>query len=160
MSIENLAWVLPRPRKHKYKGGFPLHFEKKLLRLYGNPDKVLHPFGGHAECGVRCDVRPEVNPDYLCDAHAMPFEDESFDFVILDPPYSDLESKEIYGTGKLHPRKYVKEAVRVLKTGGYIAIYHKYMFPRPDGTQYDRRIFVGLRVSHTPRICCIFKKNG
>jgi len=38
-TIENIVWILPRPRrKNKYKGGFPAHFEKKLFELYGfNP---------------------------------------------------------------------------------------------------------------------------
>ena len=33
--IPTECWVLPRPRKDYYVGGFPLHFEKKLWRLLG-----------------------------------------------------------------------------------------------------------------------------
>jgi hypothetical protein len=43
--IETLTWILPRPRTNpSYKGGFPRHFEVKLMRLYNMPDLVLHPF--------------------------------------------------------------------------------------------------------------------
>lgn len=31
--IPTEIWVLPRPRKNKYKGGFPLHFEKKVVEV-------------------------------------------------------------------------------------------------------------------------------
>ena len=168
MPIENIVWILPRPRKSKYPGGFPLHFEKKLLRLYDNPKLILHPFGGHAEFGIRCDIRTShelkdgrvipINPDVVCDAHNLPFSNNTFDFVIVDPPYSNEESAEMYKTGKLFPSKYVVESVRVCKPGGYIALYHKVMLPRPKGTFYDRRVFVGTRNWHKPRICCIFRK--
>ena len=57
MTVPTETWVLPRPRKVRYKGGFPLHFEKKLWRLLGEPVSVLHPFGGKAEIGVRVDER-------------------------------------------------------------------------------------------------------
>ena len=103
MSIPNYAWVLPRPRRDDYKGSWPLHFEIKLLRLLGidpKAHKILHPFGGKAEYGVRVDQNPEVNPDYLGDAHNLDmFQDNTFDIVICDPPYNDDLSKSLYGAG-------------------------------------------------------------
>ena len=86
--VENIAWVLPRPAKSRYRGAFPLHFEKKLLQLYDMPALVLQPFGGKAEYGLRCDINPEVVPDTVCDAHALPFADNSIDFLLVYPPYS------------------------------------------------------------------------
>jgi 16S rRNA G966 N2-methylase RsmD len=119
--IETLAWVLPRPSKSKYIGSFPLHFERKLLNLLEMNEKthkILHPFGGKAEFGVRCDLNPDVKPDYLCNAHELPFGDNEFDLVVLDPPYSDELSNSLYGTGKLSFKKYTMEAVRVCKPNG------------------------------------------
>lgn len=158
MSTENLAWVLPRPARSKYKGAFPLHFETKLRRLYESPALVLQPFGGKAEWGIRCDVNFSVKPRVVCDAHALPFADNSIDFVLVDPPYSNEESQEIYGTKKLKPMTYIKEASRVCKPLGHIALYHKLMLPRPPQTVFSRRIFVGTRVWHLPRICGVFQK--
>ena len=162
MPIENLTWCLPRPRrKDKYPGGFPLHFEKKLLELYDWPEKVLHPFGGMAEYGDRVDINPEVNPTWVGDAHNMDWiSDNTYDMVILDPPYNDEQSKKLYGTGKIKYKEYIREGVRVCKPGGFIAVYHWVMTPRPAGTSYHRRIVLLTRIWHRPRVCCIFQKEN
>lgn len=161
MPIENLTWCLPRPRrKDKYPGGFPLHFEKKLLELYEWPEKVLHPFGGMAEYGDRVDINPEVNPTWVGDAHDMDWiPDNTYDIVILDPPYDNEQSKKLYGTGKIKYKDYIREGVRVCKPGGFIAVYHWVMTPRPAGTSYHRRIVLLTRIWHRPRVCCIFQKE-
>lgn len=159
--IESLAWVLPRPRKTKYKGGFPLHFEKKLmeeLNIDPNRHKILHPFGGHAEYGVRVDINPEVKPDVVADAHKLPFGKGSFDLVVLDPPYSDKYSKELYNTGKLYFGRYTAEAVRVCKSRGYIVMYHYLATPRLEGTQLVKRIFLETRTWHKLRCVHIYQK--
>lgn len=159
MAVENLVWILPRPRRDKFRGGFPLHFEKKLLRLYGSPKIVLHPFGGKAEYGWRIDVNPDVEPDIVADAHQLPIRDNSIDMIILDPPYSEEYSKEIFGTGKVRYWTYIREAVRVCKPGGYIAMYHLYEPGLPKGVRWSRRIFVGTRKWHKPRVCCVWQKE-
>ena len=66
MTIPIETWWLPRPSKSKYKGSFPLHFEAKLFRLYPSY-RILQPFGGKATQGERCDINPDVKPDYICD---------------------------------------------------------------------------------------------
>lgn len=162
--IDTLVWVLPRPRiKNYYKGAFPLHFEKKLLRLYGIDenvaDGVLHPFGGRAEYGKRCDLNPDVSPDYVCDAHSLPFEDESWNFIIFDPPYSNEESMKLYGMPPIHLKKAISESVRVLKRRGFIALYHRLWLPKPSGCEYHRRIMVSPGQWHETRICHVFQKN-
>ena len=165
MPIENICWVLPRPRPDYYKGSWPLHFGKKLTwELFGRPTPdpqplILNPFGGKSEVGIRCDVNPEAEPDIYADAHNLPFNDDLFDAVYLDPPYNDEYSKELYNTGKVVYKQFSKEAVRVCKPGGYVVSYHMRMTPRPAGTTYFKRIFVGTRIWHTPRIACIFKKD-
>jgi hypothetical protein len=167
MTVPLVTWWLPRPKPDRYKGGFPLWFEEKLLTLYGfdykNEDlsnRVLQMFAGMTKYGYRVDINPEVRPDMICDCHDLPLEwTDKFDMVILDPPYSDEESEELYGTKKLHPMKYLDEAVRVTKPNGYIVAYHKLKLPRPEGTIHHRIICVINRTWHQPRICCIFKKG-
>lgn len=175
--VETLAWTLPRPRKGRYiKGGFPLHFEKNLLELYGfslaehytangrqlsllpGGGRILHPFGGLAEYGIRLDVNADLRPHVQGDAHYLPFKSDRFDMVVVDPPYSDQLSRTIYGTGRLRYYTYVDEAVRVCKPGGYIALYHVVMLPRPKGTAYDRRVYMGIRTWHRLRCVSIFRK--
>ena len=150
-------WYLPRPNGTKYPGGFPLHFEKRLFQIY-KPAMILQPFGGKAEKGLRVDINPEVGPDIIADAGFLPFKDESFDFVLCDPPYSTDLSGRLYKTGPVNEGKYIKEAVRVCKFGGYICLYHWVMPPRPKGTRYDRLIVIVTRIRHHARFCAVFQR--
>ena len=160
MTVPNEVWILPRPRKDYYKGSTPLHFEQKLNKFLGHPAAVLHPFGGKAEIGLRIDINPEVNPDIVADAHNLPFKDNSFDLVFCDPPYNEKYAKNLYGCKiSVKYKKYISEAVRVCKPNGFVASYHWAITPRPEGTSYFGRIFIGGRVWHRPRVCCIYRKD-
>ena len=162
--IESIAWVLPRPNKSKYIGSFPLHFERKLLNILGLNEvehKILHPFGGKAEFGTRVDINPEVGPDYVGDAHSLTmFGDNTFDLVILDPPYSEEYSRRLYNTGKLKFKTYTAEAVRVCKEGGYVVMYHYLATPRIENTILVKRIFLETRVWHKLRCIHIHQKRS
>lgn len=162
--IKTIGWCLPRPAKSKYIGAFPLHFESKLFKELGlDPTKIkiLHPFGGKAIYGIRCDIKSEVNPDVICDAHNLPFEDESFDVVILDPPYSEDYSKRLYQTDKIKLKfgKYTKEAVRVCKEDGYVVMFHEKACPTIPGTLLVLRVLIETRVWHKARIVHVHKKT-
>lgn len=159
--IPTETWVLPRPRKDAYVGGFPLHFERRLWEVMGRPEKVLHPFGGLAEIGDTVDLNPTVSPTWVGDAHDLHWiPDDSYDLVILDPPYSNEDSEMLYGTGKLRPMKFKAEAVRVCKVGGHVAVYHRVQPKRLTGTRLVRRIVVLTRTNHAPRVCFVFEKLG
>ena len=157
--IPSLVWTLPRPPKSKYKGGFPLHFEQNLVQLLGYPERILHPFGGMAEIGTRVDLLPELEPDVVADAHDLPFEDGSFDLVVLDPPYSDEEARELYGTPPLRPGVYTAEAVRVLREGGWLVVYGDREPRRPPRCNHTMRIVVVLRPGHRTRTAMVFQKR-
>ena len=157
--LSTITWTLPRPAKSKYKGAFPLYFEANLLQLLGWPDQVLQPFGGMAEYGTRVDIRPEVNPDVLGDAHELPFPDGSFDCTILDPPYSDGRGDEMYETAPLNPSVYIAEAVRVTREGGYVVLYGEREPRRPARCNHMLRIVVNLRPGHSPRVRMVFQKR-
>ena len=161
MTVPTEVWVLPRPRKDCYVGSFPLHFEKKLWRLLGCPEKVLHPFGGLAEIGDWVDLNETTAPTWVGDAHDLHFiEDETYDLVILDPPFSNEEAETLYDTPPLRWNVFVNEAVRVCKTGGMVAIYHRLQPPRPEGTRLIQRVVVLTRTWHSARICFVFKKGA
>lgn len=157
--IPTIVWTLPRPPASRYKGGFPLYFEQNLVQLLGYPEKILHPFGGMAEFGTRVDLNADLNPDVIADAHDLPFEDGSFDCVILDPPYSDEEADTIYKTPPLRPSVYTREAVRVLKEGGWLVVYTDKEPARPPRCNHTLRIVVVLRPHHRARICGVFQKR-
>jgi hypothetical protein len=166
--IPTVAWVLPRPRPDCYVGSFPLHFEQKLVRVVtelqagyraGTP-RTLHPFGGLAEIGDRVDLNPTTTPTWVGDAHDLSFiPDETYDLTVLDPPYSDEEAEWLYSTPPLRPAVFTAEAVRVTRTGGHVAVYHRAQPKRPEGTRLVYRIVVLTRTGHAPRICFIFEKG-
>lgn len=150
-------WFLPRPNGSKYPGSFPLHFEKRLFQTY-KPYLILQPFGGKSGYGIKMDINPQVAPDIVGNAHNLPFPNNTFDFVLCDPPYSADLSGRLYKTGPVKDSLYTREAVRVCKVGGYIGLYHWVMQPRPKGTRYDRVVVIITRVGHHARFCCVFQK--
>ena len=86
--------------------------------------------------------------------------DNSYDLVILDPPYNDEQAKQLYGLNvKLRYGTYMREAIRVTRPGGYVAMYHWVMTPRPNGCKFAKRVVILTRVWHRPRVCCVFQKK-
>lgn len=138
-----------------------MYFEKKLIEfLQLMPgSKILHPFGGMAEYGIRCDINAEVNPDFVCDAQALPFEDNTFDLVICDPPYTKDLAKKIYNCSGPKFGKWSKEAVRVCREFGFICLYHWVMMPRLPGTALRTRVIILQRTWGRPRVATILQKN-
>lgn len=65
---------------------FPKEVED-LLVAETKGESVLHLFGGMASWGTRLDADPQTRPTVLGNAFYPPFGCESFDHVILDPPY-------------------------------------------------------------------------
>jgi hypothetical protein len=55
---------------------------------------VLHLFGGQATFGTRLDIDPTTHPDVQGDAWLPPFGKDTFDVVVLDPPYFRLNQQE------------------------------------------------------------------
>lgn len=167
---KNIAWFLPRPKPDRYKGGMPLYAEEWLLDLardiLGKKDvKILNLFCGMNKQGLRIDINPNVNPDWVSDAHdfvePLNLSDNYFDVILADPPYSDEESKELYGTGKLNYTKWTSQCDKVLRSGGLLIVYHKYVMPNPNPDKYEvvKRVFIGNRTYHLPRVAIYFKKK-
>ena len=164
---KNLAWYLPRPKPDHYKGGMPLYAEEWLLELAkdllnNSEPEILNLFCGMNKYGYRVDIKLEVNPDLMCDAHELTKHlDKTFDVILADPPYSDSESKEIYGTPKLNYRKWTYEATKLLRPNGLLIVYHKYVMPNPNPEVYivEKRVFIGNRTYHLPRVAVYFRKK-
>jgi hypothetical protein len=55
-----------------------------------------------------------------------PFPDESFVWAMADPPYSKEYAESLYGVGKHYPTpgSILKEACRVLMSGGRVGLLH------------------------------------
>jgi hypothetical protein len=164
---KNIAWFLPRPKPDKYKGGMPLYAEEWLLELardlLENPDAtILNLFCGMNKQGVRVDINPDVEPDYVHDAHNISeVIQDTFDIVLADPPYSDGEAQELYGTPPLVYKKWSSEATKLLRPGGLFIVYHKYVMPNPNPEIYkvEKRVFIGNRTYHLPRVAIFFRRE-
>ena len=170
---KNIAWYLPRPKRDHYKGGMPLYVEEWLLQLArellggsegdGNMPAILNLFCGMNKYGYRIDIKPEVKPNVLADAHdfADKICNKRFKVILADPPYSDEEAKELYGTPKLKYKKWTAECDKVLESGGLLIVYHKYVVPNPNPEKYEvvKRVFIGSRTWHLPRVAIFFRKR-
>jgi len=122
----------PKPAVHFVAmpdgGGYPKGFVEWAYDLMGvtDPERVLHLCSGSMRTGVRVDLRPEMEPTVVCDCRNTPFEDESFDWILADPPYSEDYATNLYGTGKNYPKpgQIAKEAARLLRPGGHFGLLH------------------------------------
>ena len=108
----------------KYPGKFPNGFIKWIKEMDWWGDKRVYLCSGPVddEQAIRVDVRPEVNPTHLEDARHTSLENESADFVLIDPPYTKDLADKYYGTGKQWSwiNAFTKEAARIVRTGGLI----------------------------------------
>lgn len=163
---KNIAWYLPRPRPDHYKGGMPLYCEDWLIDLAKailnnkNPE-ILNLFSGMCKHGIKVDINSDVNPDYICDVHNLTdYLNKDFDIILADPPYSNDESIILYGTGKLKYKKWTSEMNKLLRIGGLFIIYHKLIMPNPNPDKYRvvKRVFVGNRIWHLPRVAIYYRK--
>ncbi|MEZ5980437.1 MAG: DNA methyltransferase [Planctomycetota bacterium] len=145
----------------RYEGRTPSYVVWNLLERYTRPgDLVVDPFCGGGttidvardmERAVRgFDVRPWRDDIENADARALPLEDESVDFVFMDPPYSThIEySDDPRCIGKLDAFEATyfeamdavfAEAERVLRDRRYLAVY-------TSDTYKKRRGFVPIGV--------------
>ena len=164
---KNIAWYLPRPKPDRYRGGMPLHAEGWLLDLardiLGTPEaRVLNLFCGMNTQGYRVDIRTEVKPDLVADVHKLTdYLSQEFDIILADPPYSNEEAKELYDTPKLNYKAWTSEATKLLSVGGLLIVYHKYVMPNPNPEIYQviKRVFIGNRIYHIPRVAIYFVKK-
>jgi len=171
---KNIAWFLPRPKPDRYKGGMPLYAEEWLLDLAKDILKrsdidILNLFCGMNQKGFRIDINPKVNPTHVADAHtfAENWNDSLFDVILADPPYSDEENKELYQESffrrlpKLNYKKWTDQCDKVLRKGGLLIVYHKYVMPNPNPEKYEvvKRVFIGTRTYHLPRVAIFFRKK-
>jgi len=168
---KNIAWFLPRPKPDHYKGGMPLYCEdwlvalaKDILNMKHDPF-TLNVFCGMNQRGYRVDMKKEVKPDLLCDIHKLSEYLQPvgprFDLIIADPPYSTDEAKDIYGTPPLKYKTWTAECDKYLKCGGLFMVYHKFVMPNPNPEKYEvvKRVFIGNRTMHLPRVCIVFRKK-
>lgn len=122
----------PQPVQHFVDfpdgGGYPKGFIEWALEEMecDDPSKVLHLCSGSVRSGVKVDIRPEMKPDIVADCRNVPLPDESFDFIMVDPPYAEDYARNLYGTEEVYPKpgEILKECARLLRVGGRVGLLH------------------------------------
>lgn len=120
-------------------GGYPSGFMAKAYEtlMCTDPSRVLHLCSGSVNVGVRVDVRVEMRPTVVADCRATPFRDESFDWIMADPPYSEAYADNLYDTKDEYPKpgQIMREANRLLRPGGRVGLLHFMVPPNPRTLQ-------------------------
>lgn len=115
-------------------GGYPINFLERAYATLGvtDPARVLQLCSGGVQVGVTVDIRVDVTPRVVADVRRLPFADESFDWIMADPPYAESYAENLYGTGSSYPRpgQILREAARLLRPGGRFGLLH-YLAPMP-----------------------------
>jgi hypothetical protein len=109
----------------KIKGAFPKGFLKWIKEQGWWGKERCYLCAGMVEDNeaLRVDVRKEgTNANYIADAKDTKYKGESFDWIILDPPYTKDLARDYYGTEKHYHgiNAFTKEAERLCKPGGLI----------------------------------------
>ena len=113
---------------------YPGRFWYNFLRTYSldqTEDKVLHMFSGSMDWGDTTDLRAETGATFVGPYDDLPIEDNVYDFVIADPPYTMGFANEWITHKKdlPKPKRILLEAARVTKPNGIIAIMHVILIP-------------------------------
>jgi hypothetical protein len=138
------CWVLgPRSNGPNCKGKFPLGFIEALDKRHFIKGSVLIPCCGEYRRpgAIHLDIRPQVYPDIIGNAEQLPFKDEQFNTVLLDPPYSQEEAMTLYGVDNPSAVKLLNEASRVLKINGNLIFLHR-LYPQrhPSFNEHWKRM--------------------
>lgn len=111
-------------RTADYHGSYPPSYLKRVLSMLPNIDanNILHLFSGKVNSpGITFDVKPELHPDLVGDAHKISeyFPPNRFDLVLADPPYTKRDAS-IYGTSLPTTWKVMRGLYEIVKPGGLV----------------------------------------
>lgn len=128
----------------------------KLIGLENK--KILHLFSGKSKIGETCDIIPFNNPKHNIDcSKELPFDKESFDTVLADPPY--VEGRFSNVGYNLKPYSWYDEACRVLKKNGNLIVLHYINYITPKGFTKTHMIGIDIGPNFNARWLNIFKKQ-
>lgn len=145
-------------------GGYPRGFIKRAFEIMAvtDPARVLHVCSGSMKLGVRVDIRPELRPSVVADVRALPFANDTFQWIMADPPYSREYAWNLYSTGWCYPDPHTlaKECLRVLRPGGFLGFMHHMIpkFTRPGRLVKVYAITQGL--GYNVRAWTVLTKDG
>lgn len=128
---------------NNYPGAFPRGLVNAIKKRgwYGKRRVWLFSGSFKDPHGITVDINPNVGADYSCNCEELPFDDECFDFVMLDPPYSEKEARELYSLPYFSIVKVMNEAARICESGGYVILLHRILpFVHPNENIHKKRL--------------------
>ena len=119
-----------RPFLEKYET------DKVVLEIGGGRLSTNHSYEDLFPNRHTFDIDPERLPETIGDVHSLPFEDESFEFILCTEVLEHLHT----------PHQAIAEMKRVLKSGGALVLTTRFVFPIHDAPHdYYRYTEYGLR---------------
>lgn len=130
--IDN-GFVALGPNVTGYPGGYPNGYLEFLRRKGWWGHDRLHLCSGSVQDGITVDIYydfDKVRPTVVCDLQVgVPFKDESFDAVIIDPPYSERLAQDLYSLPLLNVKNLLQEAERVCRPDGWVIMLDITVWP-------------------------------
>ena len=143
-------------------GRFPQGFLAWVLRkdfLRAERNDVLHVCSGALRERLAIDLRPEVKPAVVANGESLPFRNDSVAAVLMDPPYSDEYARNLYGTKNPRPSRLLREAARVVRPQGRIAMVHVAVPMTPPGCSMVECVGVTTGAGFRIRALTIYEKE-
>lgn len=144
-------------------GQYPRGLIAKILPwLLCSRHQILHVCSGSLPRGegIRVDIRPEAKPDFVADGRKLPFRDGEHVAVMIDPPYSEAYALSLYKVRYARPSQLLREATRVVRPGGRIAIVH-YITPKPvKGTTFVKAFGLSTGFDMPMRAVSIYQRDN
>jgi len=158
-------WVMGNDYRVKSKlyGGYPAGYLRRVKALFPDKQRVLHLFSGKVDTqqfpGTTVDIRPELKPDIVDDAHTLtkvPLPD--FDLVLADPAYSHEDTVH-YGVPMVQ-RNQVMRALAARLTRGCHVVWLDQVLPMYRKTDFSVDAYIGMvkSTNHRFRVITVFRK--
>lgn len=171
------TWGL-KPSFSRYPGAFPSGLVNRVKDRWWGRNRLWLFSGSYQDPhGTTVDIKPEIRdnrgvliaiPDVVADCERLPFRDESFDFVCLDPPYSKDEARQLYDLPYYSIVRVMNEAARVCCPGGHVVLLHRLVptvhnMDSPERKKLKMVAAVGVYISPgitSMRALSVWRKRG
>src|SRR6185295_20142904 len=127
--MDTTTWLCGPPSRDGQMQQYPSRFMFNLKRTYPQfvSERTLHMFSGSSEFGITTDLNSD-KANIKSDYQHLPFSDNSMEFILADPPYADHYANE-WHSELPKPKHILREAARIVKSGGLIGILHIIIIP-------------------------------
>jgi hypothetical protein len=125
-------------------------------------ERRLHLCSGTIKDGTTIDINPHMRPSIVADLkYGIPLQDDSFDFVLIDPPYSEEKAKNLYAVSLLSVPKLLAESGRVAAPGGFVLLLDLRVWPPPKCLKWEAliAIYTANRGPKPLRALSVFQKR-